>query len=79
MENPVDHDKNLGLYILEKAYDGGLIEKRYLTDIEICYLIVINLHVINDLNLQQKLLELKINQNSNIFAHKFKNMKNSKW
>lgn len=68
-------DQNLKLFINEKPYDGGAIKKRFLTDIEICFLLVINLFVVNDSNLQQKLLEIKINQNSNLFAHKFKNKK----
>ena len=78
MDYPVHTDPNLTLHILEKPYDGGVVKKRILTDIEICYLIIVNLFVINDQNLQQKLLEIKINQNSNLFAHKFKNMKNLK-
>jgi hypothetical protein len=71
-------DKNLKLFINEKPYDGGPKIKRFLTDIEICYLIVVNLYVVKDSNLQQKLLQIKINQNSDLFAHKFKNMKNPK-
>ena len=78
MEGHHKTDQNMKLFINEKPFDSGPIKKRFLSDIEICYLIVVNLYVVNDSNLQQKLLEIKINQNSDLFAHKFKNMKNPK-
>jgi len=67
------------LYIIEK--DDGKKSQTYLrplTSLEVCYLVLTHLYIAKTQReqLQNKILEVKINQNSQLFAHKFKNKNN---